>query len=202
MVTSHTQRTSAAQAVMLLSTLDLPCPNSCDTEAMEILSISFEAQLKRRLEGMLLVYSMLLGANFSLKEDNYNLISCIIVTDPTFWYHLQRFSRPSEPGVLRDILDGSEYKKRHRFVSQPSNVTFTLTTDGVSLFRSSSVDLWPIWLAINELPPTVWYVCIEHNISCVVHLIPQPSSQILIATRNYTLVLPHTHLGLSTETYC
>ena len=85
----------------------------------------------------------------------------MVVVDPAFWDCLQqRFSRPSEPGVLRDALDGSEYKKHHRFVNQPCNVTFTLNTDGVSLFRSSSVDLWPIWLAVNELPPTVRYVCV------------------------------------------
>ena len=79
--------------------------------------------------------------------------------DPGFWECLQqRFSRCSERGNLGDVLDGSEYKKLHSFVNQPSNVTLTLNTDGVSLFRSSSVDLWPIWLAINELPPKVRYV--------------------------------------------
>ena len=45
------------------------------------------------------------------------------------------------------------------FVSQPSNVTLTLNTDGVSLFRLSSVDLLLIWLAVNELPPKIRYVC-------------------------------------------
>ena len=84
----------------------------------------------------------------------------MVIVDPAFWDYLQqRFSQPSDPGVLRDALDGSKYKKHRRFVNQPCNVTFTLNTDGVSLFQSSSVDLWPIWLAINELPPTVRYVC-------------------------------------------
>ena len=33
-----------------LSTLESPCPNDCEDEAMEFLSISVESQLKRRLE--------------------------------------------------------------------------------------------------------------------------------------------------------
>ena len=35
-----------------LSTLESPCPNNCEDEAMEFLSISVAPQLKRRLEGM------------------------------------------------------------------------------------------------------------------------------------------------------
>ena len=38
-----------------LSTLESPCPNNCDDEAMEFLSISVESQLKRRLEGMIII---------------------------------------------------------------------------------------------------------------------------------------------------
>ena len=73
--------------------------------------------------------------------------------DPVFWSNLQkRFNRSSEPDNLSDVLDGKEYRKHHDFVSQPGNVTLTLNTDGVSMFQSTSVDLWPIWLAINELP--------------------------------------------------
>ena len=55
-ITSRTQHTSAAQAVMhaTLSALVSSCPNNCEAEAMEFLPISVEAQLKRRLEGMLL----------------------------------------------------------------------------------------------------------------------------------------------------
>ena len=56
--------------------------------------------------------------------------------------------------------------KNISFVSQPSNVTFILHTDGVSLFRSSSVDLWLILLAVNELPPKIRYVCnLQYSLS-------------------------------------
>lgn len=38
-----------------LSSLEFPCPNQCEEEAMEFLSISVAPQLKRRLEGILLL---------------------------------------------------------------------------------------------------------------------------------------------------
>ena len=113
----------------------------------------------------------------------------MFIVDSSFWDSLQqRFSRPSVPGILSDVLDGSEYKKHHSFVSQPSNVTFTLNTDGVSLFRSSSVDLWPIWLAVNELPPKIRYVCnLQYSLS-------QPPIQITM----YVYI----HVGFFAKTCC
>ena len=144
-----------------LSNLESSCPNDCDAEAMEFLSISVEPQLKRRLEGMFtnrdgwVQFKLCCFLGLFERRSLHRMF----IVDSSFWDSLQqRFSRPLVPGILSDVLDGSEYKKHHSFVSQPSNVTFTLNTDGVSLFRSSSVDLWPIWLAINELPPKIRYV--------------------------------------------
>lgn len=56
---------------------------------------------------------------------------------------------------LRDIHDGKEYQKHKHFLSQPGNVTLTVNTDGVAIFKSTKISLWPIWLSINELPPHV-----------------------------------------------
>jgi hypothetical protein len=39
-----------------LSTLESPCPNNCEDEAMEFMSLAVAPQLKRRLEGMLILY--------------------------------------------------------------------------------------------------------------------------------------------------
>ena len=57
----------------VLSTLQSSCPNNCEAEAMEFLSISVEAQLKRRLEGMLLacvvlyvLYYSIIGSKFAI----------------------------------------------------------------------------------------------------------------------------------------
>ena len=53
------------------------------------------------------------------------------------------------------MYDGCEYKNHNDFLSRPENLSLMLNTDGVCLFRSSTVSLWPLWLVINELPPGV-----------------------------------------------
>ena len=54
--------------------------------------------------------------------------------------------------------DGAEYQKHVHsgFLSSdnPANVSSTCNTDGVAIHKSSKSALWPIWLVINELPPT------------------------------------------------
>lgn len=64
-----------------------------------------------------------------------------------------RFERATVEGCVGDVYDGKEYRKHKDFLSEPSNVSFLLNTDGVKMFNSSTVDLWPIWLVVNELPP-------------------------------------------------
>ena len=75
-------------------------------------------------------------------------VACNALADPTIWSHLQsRF----ESSDFRDVLDGKE----HEFLSEPGNVSLLLNTDGVSMFKSSNISIWPIWLVINELPPHI-----------------------------------------------
>ena len=57
--------------------------------------------------------------------------------------------------IMEDICDGKEYQKHKDFVSQPGNITLTVNTDGVPIFKSANISLWPIWVSINELPPHV-----------------------------------------------
>ena len=81
------------------------------------------------------------------------------VTDSTNWKHLQRrFERVSNPDKFSDVYDGREYQHHRVFLSKPENISLLLNTDGVSIFRSSTVSLWPILLVINELPPSVRFV--------------------------------------------
>ncbi len=59
--------------------------------------------------------------------------------------------------VLRDITDGLCYRELLRegaFLADPNNISATFNTDGVSLFASTKVELWPIFLALNELSPS------------------------------------------------
>ena len=62
---------------------------------------------------------------------------------------------------IKDIYNGKEYRKHGPFLSKvanPANISLLLNTDGVAMFKSSCKDIWPIYLAINELPPAMRYV--------------------------------------------
>ncbi len=39
-----------------------------------------------------------------------------------------------------------------RFFSNPNNLALSLSTDGVPLFKSSKISLWPVFLVILNLP--------------------------------------------------
>ena len=79
--------------------------------------------------------------------------------DPEIWKSIHaRFDKQHQPDCVSDVYDGTEYKKHVAFLQQPGNVSLLLNTDGVKMFNSSSVSLWPIWLVINELPPSERYV--------------------------------------------
>lgn len=72
------------------------------------------------------------------------------------WEGIQETTCQShKPVTITDIIDGSEYQKlkgQGQFLSYKSNITLTLFTDGVSLFTSSGVSLWPVYFLINEIP--------------------------------------------------
>ena len=56
-----------------------------------------------------------------------------------------------------DIIHGSAYKAlctEGQFLHNEYNISGLFNTDGVPLYSSSNVKLWPIFIAINELPPS------------------------------------------------
>lgn len=58
--------------------------------------------------------------------------------------------------AIQDITDGTAYRsmcEEGQFLSSSTNLSAVMNTDGVNLFSSSKVQLWPIFLAINELSP-------------------------------------------------
>ena len=74
--------------------------------------------------------------------------------DPTTWSALQeRFSKHPDHSEITDIYDGEGYKQHADFLAHPAHVSFILNTDGVALYRSSSVSIWPVWAIVNEFPP-------------------------------------------------
>lgn len=58
---------------------------------------------------------------------------------------------------ITDVSDGTAYRKMlsdDEFLTNADyNITAILNTDGVNLYSSSKVELWPIFMAINELNP-------------------------------------------------
>lgn len=78
--------------------------------------------------------------------------------DPSIWTALQkRLRQPTTPNIT-DVYDGQQYKQHSHFLSNPSHVSLMINTDGVAIFRSSKSSVWPIWIAINELPKEKRYV--------------------------------------------
>ena len=73
--------------------------------------------------------------------------------------------------VLCDVYDGMGYSVHCQpggFLcpqTHPANISFTFNTDGVSLFHSSQTGIWPLYLAINELPPAERYICYKSKVS-------------------------------------
>lgn len=52
-------------------------------------------------------------------------------------------------------MDGKYYTKlceKGQFLHNKSNISLIFNTDGAPLYSSSSVSLWPVFLAVNELP--------------------------------------------------
>ena len=79
----------------------------------------------------------------------------ILITDPILWSALKEqktLLEHTSSDKIRDVHDGHEYKRHSKILSEPNHISFVLNTDGVSLYKSSNVSIWPVWLVINELP--------------------------------------------------
>ena len=67
-------------------------------------------------------------------------------------YRFQR--KKKHQNNLEDICDGALYQELSEkgILSSPDNISFLMNTDGVPVFKSSKVSIWPLYLVINELP--------------------------------------------------
>ena len=70
---------------------------------------------------------------------------------------MYRFNRTKfNKANIEDIYDGVNYQKHFinkGFLSKKQNISFIWNTDGIPIFKSSKFTIWPLYLAINELPP-------------------------------------------------
>ena len=86
------------------------------------------------------------------------------ILDPATWAALQeRFMRSRRQGCIEDVYDGVGYRKNAQFLSHPAHISLLLNTDGVALYRSSKVSIWPVWAVINELPSSIRYMYIANS---------------------------------------
>lgn len=72
------------------------------------------------------------------------------------WESLHMASTNSD--VLRDVWDGSALRPLcapGRFFSNKNHLALSLSTDGVPLFKSSRLSLWPVYLVILNLPANI-----------------------------------------------
>ena len=56
---------------------------------------------------------------------------------------------------IEDIYDGAKYKrymKKEKFLANRNNISLIWNTDGIPVFKSSKYSIWPLYLAVNELP--------------------------------------------------
>ena len=70
-------------------------------------------------------------------------------------YRFKHYESKKDKSSISDIYDGEIYKNLYDndgILSDKNNLSFALNTDGVPLFKSSSIGLWPVYLLINELP--------------------------------------------------
>lgn len=80
-------------------------------------------------------------------------------TGPEMIEKLQyRFRRNKiDPDAIEDVYDGELYKEHAcpgGFLSHPYNISFLGNTDGVALIRSNGYGVWPVYLTVNEIPPS------------------------------------------------
>ena len=88
-----------------------------------------------------------------VKSQIKNILEKDGVWDSMMEYKLKSYH---ESELRFDLLNGEVYKKlssEHAFLKMEESITFLFNTDGVALYSSSKVNIWPIYLVINELPP-------------------------------------------------
>ncbi|XP_048255342.1 uncharacterized protein LOC125381981 [Haliotis rufescens] len=84
-----------------------------------------------------------------------------LLQSPGIWKDIQERKKTLAErcdDILRDITDGRAYRRLQdegQFLSDPNSLTAVLNTDGVNLYTSSKIELWPIFLSVNEMTPSL-----------------------------------------------
>ena len=62
--------------------------------------------------------------------------------------------RSKSTDTINDVYDGKLYQNLYNkgILNNPNNLSFAMSTDGVAIFKSSKISMWPVYMLINELP--------------------------------------------------
>ncbi len=74
------------------------------------------------------------------------------------WEKLDYTLKDHDPRIIYDIHCGSGYRKiggASDFFTYPEHIGAIFNTDGISVFKSSRLTVWPIYLALASLPPSI-----------------------------------------------
>ena len=71
------------------------------------------------------------------------------------WTKLSYPQRECNPHIQFDIHTGKGYRKDAEFYSHTEHIGAFFNTDGISVFKSSRLTVWPIFLALASLPPSI-----------------------------------------------
>lgn len=65
---------------------------------------------------------------------------------------LNRKSTDQNGSTISSLYDGLIYKSHSEFLNEKTNISLSYYSDGVALYTSSKLSIWPFYLHINELP--------------------------------------------------
>ena len=131
---------------------------SCEDRTTEnkahIVHLEVKKPLEKIISGKLIYIVYSIHVHVHVQCMHYHVISVYLCTDN--WESLQIPSQSSTSSeTLQDVWDGSALRplcSRGRFFSSADNLALSLSTDGVPVYKSSPVSIWPVYLIILNLP--------------------------------------------------
>ena len=131
-----------------------------------------------RITGLLAVVSLWLLSYHFASFDNYILtFSNFGLPGQHIWMSIQeQYSKRGSSSTLQDIIDGEKYLEHCRpggILHNKNNISVLLNSDGIPIFRSSGIGVWPVQLVINEIPPKERYISLMQYVYVFIGLFPK-----------------------------
>lgn len=121
--------------------------STIDGEGQQCTGLRYRGNLRRQAKKQRNLYFVTVSMEQQLSK---------LLERDGIWTKIQQYKKLPNSSNIRDIVDGTEYKKFKQnggFLTNEDHLTLLFNTDGIPLYKSSKVNIWPVFLAINELPP-------------------------------------------------